>query len=236
VNIAICDDLEQHQLEMKKIIRDLETDEKLRLCVFSSGEELLEAYEKNQRFSIILLDMQMKKLDGIQTAKVVREYDKDCIIIIVTSILEYAVEGYGINAFDFVLKSAVSEKLKDVLLKAIRNIKMYHNQSYLIQTRDKVAGVKLSEILYFESNGKKVIVNCDDKTLVNNESISVAQKKLISNGFIRVSRYYLVNMYHLKEIRVKSLVLSNGEVLNYSSKLKSELKEKYMEYMMEDIR
>lgn len=233
INIAICEDEKKQQLKIKKMIENLKLSETYELHTFSSGEELIDSYDNDQRFSIILLDMKMNELNGIQTAEIVRRYDKNCVIIIITSILKYAVDGYSIDAFDFILKPVDEVKFSRVILKAVKMVQSFMNQTYVIETREKTAVLKLSDILYLESNGRKVLIHCENEIYENNENITSAEKKLISEGFIRISRYYLVNMKHIKEFSVKRILMSNQIYLNFSNKYCKDVRKKYMQYIME---
>ena len=113
--IAICEDNIEQREYIKNLIIDNNYFDNNEIEIFSSVENILVAYESGLRFSIILLDMQMDGIDGIETAKVIRKYDKNVRIVIITSIIEYAVEGYGINASDFILKPIDVLKFKVLL-------------------------------------------------------------------------------------------------------------------------
>jgi DNA-binding LytR/AlgR family response regulator len=235
LSIAICEDDKEQQQYLEKQIEDFNILESMEILKYDSGTELIRAYEKALRFSIILLDMRMSGLDGIQTAEIVRKYDKNCLIIIITSTMEYAVDGYSINAYDFILKPVNKEKLEKVLRKAVNEIQSSMNKTYVINTRDKTTVLRLSELIYIESDKKRVIVYGLDKIYTNNENISSAEKRLSDQGFIRISRYYLVNLSHIKEIGVRNITLSTGDELCYSKKYREEIKKKYIEFVMGDM-
>lgn len=235
MKIAICEDEKEYQLMIEKLVRTFTGEEIIEQHFFSSGEELVQAYENKQRFSIIFLDMQMKELGGIETAKIIRKYDKKCVIIIITAILEYAMDGYSVNAFDFILKPINQDKFRKVLLKAIHKVKFFDHQTYVIETREKTQVLQLSDILYIESHGRKVILRQRDASYESNENISTVEKKLIEKGFLRISRYFLINIRHIKEIGVNDVQLSDGSLLTYSHKFANDIKRKYMIFMMEGM-
>lgn len=235
LKIAICDDNLQQQEEVELLIQGMGLKESVVIKKFSSGEDLLKAYKDDQRFSVILLDMQMKELDGIQTAEYIRKYKGNCLIIIITSIIEYAVKGYSIDAYDFIMKPVGKKKFVKVLSKAINEIQVRENKVYTIKRRDMTVALRLSRIIYIESDKKRVIVHTKEKSYTNNENISIMEKKLQNDGFIRISRYFLVNINHITEIGVKSLELSTGEQLNYSEKFRDPIKEEYMKFIMGDM-
>lgn len=233
--VAICEDNQDQKKYIKELIEKLEIPDIQEIDTFDSGETLVEAYKRGNQYSIILLDMQMDELNGIETGEIIQRYDKNVIIIIVTSILEYAVDGYSINAFDFILKPINEMKFQKILYKAIEQLKKRINRVYKISKRDKTELLKLSEIIYFESDRKKVKIHCLDRIVSNNESISEVEESIEKYNFMRISRFYLINLAYIKEIRSNDIVLSNGEILRYSSKLQKNIKKSYMNFMMGDI-
>ena len=222
--VAICEDNKEQQKHTKELIEKLEIPDIHEIEIFDSGEKLVQAYKMGNQYSIILLDMKMDELNGIETGEIIQRYDKNVIIIIVTSILEYAVDGYSINAFDFVLKPIDEMKFQKILYKAIKQLKESINRVYKISKRDKTELLKLSEIIYFESDRKKVKIHCLNRIVFNNESISEVEESIEKYNFMRISRFYLINLTFIKEIRSNDIVLNNGEILRYSSKLQKNIK------------
>lgn len=235
IRIAICEDNKEQQNHLEKLILSQEKKDSFEIHKFDSGENLIKEVDAGQSFPIILLDMKMKELDGIQTAEAIRKRNEKSIIIIVTSILEYAVDGYSVDAFDFILKPVAQDKFGKVFRKAIKKIQTDKKKTYVVETRDKLSVLKLNQIVYFESDKKKVTVHCKETIYSSNESISSVETKLFDQGFLRISRYYLVNMYYIEAFTGKDILLSTGENLIYSKKNVDELKRKYMDYMMEDM-
>jgi transposase len=142
---AICDDDIIQQKRMEKLFLEIGLKESINLRKFDSGERLIKSYEAGDRYSIILLDMLLNELDGIQTAEIIRKYDKNCLIIIITSIMEYAVDGYSIDAYHFILKPFDKEKFSRVLNNAIKELQNRMNKTYLIQTRYIIKAKKAVE-------------------------------------------------------------------------------------------
>jgi len=235
LEIAICEDdiIQQERLEI--LLSEIGLQESINLRKFDSGEKLIKSYESDDRYGIILLDMQLDLLDGIQTAEIIRGYDKNCLIIIITSVMEYAALGYSIDAYDFIMKPVDKEKFGRVINKAVKELQARMNKTYLIQTRDKTKVIKLSEIQFIESNRNRVIIHTNKEKYTNNESISSVVDKLRKDGFVRISRYYIANIYYVKEIGVKTLILVTGEELKYSEKYRDNIKKEYLKFMMGDI-
>lgn len=230
--IAICEDDKEQRNYIKKLIERCENSNVQEIKLFDSGEVLVSAYKNKERFSIIFLDMQMSGINGIQTAEIIRKIDKNTIIIIITAILEYAVLGYSVHAYDFILKPIDEDKFKRIFNKAMKKIMEKKIQVYSIQMRDVMKVIQLSEIIYFESEKKKVKIHCLNGIVYNNESISDVEKKIKHIKFVRISRFYILNMEYIKEIRNKDILLLNGESLRYGEKFK---KESYLNYVMGEI-
>jgi len=235
LKIAICEDEPEQQFILENLIHSLKLDFNYEIHKFSSGAKLVEAYKKKEYSSIIFLDMKMEGMDGIQTAEIIKGYDKKSIIIIVTSILEYAIEGYRVNAFDFLLKPIKKEKLEQVLRRAFRRVEKEQLQTFVIEARDKTVVLPLDNILYVESCGRKTNIVCETELYINKLSISETEQALSSKGFVRISRYYLVNMKNIKEIGIKEIVLYSGISLVMSERLRDKIKIKYMGYRMEEV-
>ena len=93
-----------------------EYDETCSVAVFSDGDEILDEYKA--AYDIILLDIEMARLDGIKTAELIRKLDEDVVIIFVTNMINFAVQGYAVNALDFVVKPITYLSFSQQLKKA----------------------------------------------------------------------------------------------------------------------
>ncbi|MBE0451583.1 MAG: response regulator transcription factor, partial [Clostridia bacterium] len=152
LSIAICEDDVMQQRSLVALLNEIGLNESLDLHTFNSGEELIKSYESGNRYSIILLDMQLNDLNGIQTAKLIKRFDSNCLFIIITSIIEYAIDGYSIGAYDFILKPVDKNKFNSVIYSAVREWQSIMNKVYVIKSRDRLTSIRLSEIRYIESN------------------------------------------------------------------------------------
>ncbi len=235
ISIAICEDDVKQQQVLEALLNEIGLKESLNLHKFNSGEDLIKSYESGNKYSIVLLDMQLNNMDGIQTAKIIKQFDKNCLFIIITSIMEYAVEGYSIDAYEFILKPVNKDKFNTVIKNAIKELQSRMNKTYLVKTRERMATIRLSEIRYIESNKNGVIIHTNEQTYNDKDNISSVEKRLKQDGFIRISRYYIVNIYQVKEIGVSKIILVNDEELIYSNKYRDDIKREYLNFMMGDM-
>ena len=235
ISIAICEDDVKQQQVLEALLNEIGLKESLNLHKFNSGEDLIKSYESGNKYSIVLLDMQLNEMDGIQTAKIIKQFDKNCLFIIITSIMEYAVEGYSIDAYEFIMKPVNKDKFNTVIKNAIKELQSRMNKTYLVKTRERMATIRLSEIRYIESNKNGVIIHTNEQTYNDKDNISSVEKRLKQDGFIRISRYYIVNIYQVKEIGVSKIILVNGEELIYSNKYRDDINKEYLNFMMGDM-
>lgn len=231
LSVAICeDDLVQQEI-LKALLDEMGYTKSLEIQTFSSGEELIQSYKEGNRYSIIFLDVKMKGLNGIQTAKLIKAFDRDCLFIIITSIIEYALEGYSISAYDFILKPIEKEKFQSVVNRAVREWQSNMAKVYIINSRNKLTSIKLSQIRYIESNKNRVLLHTCDGTFIDHTSMKNLEPQMADEGFVRISRYYIVNLSHIKEISANAVILINGKELAYSGKYRDMIKKEYLNHL-----
>lgn len=121
MNIAICEDSIEMLGELERLVYDccVRDENQLTCETFSSGEELLDTLKKDHiRFQIYLLDIEMKEVNGLETAAIIRKTDQNAAIIFVTSHSELMQEAFDVLAFHYLIKPIHEEKVRQVLLRA----------------------------------------------------------------------------------------------------------------------
>ena len=182
-----------------------------------------------KRCDIAFLDIDFagKRYNGIDIARKLRIFREDAVIVFVTNYIEYAPEGYEVNAFRYVLKSDIREKLPQYLpevLEQLRNEK----QTLRIQISGEVIDIPLSEIRYIESEKHTVIVHTLRKDYTYYSSLAALEEQLELKGFLRIHKSYLVNMNYLKRYQSQGAVLIDGTCLRVSEKSYAAQKKKYL--------
>lgn len=133
ITIAICEDEKETQVLIEdyldNILKDINKEYEIQK--YSSGEELLKSEFKN--IDILLLDIQMGELNGMDTARNIREVDSDMEIIFITSLIDYVQEGYEVRAYRYLLKPIELEELKKHILNCIKEIEKNKKQSIIIK-------------------------------------------------------------------------------------------------------
>lgn len=232
INIAICDDdigftgkFEQMLLTIKNLEHiELEPE------VYFDGKELIESiYERGKKYDLIFLDIEMKEMDGLTAARVIRKKDAMTILIYVTSHESYAVEAYDVQPFQFLVKPIDVDTMHRYFMKAYE--KLITGPHYFLCEFNRNSHIlRMSDIMYFKSD-KRILqtymVNGEiykfyDK--MNNLEIRLKNEKA---DFWRIHQSYLVNISYIATITYHQIILKNGETLSISEDRRKIIGEKY---------
>ena len=226
--IAVCDDISAICNEVKKIILEIKEEiitGKIEVSDFYSGEELIEDINKNERYDLIFLDIEMDKINGLEVGHIIREKmgDYTTKIIYISSKSIYDRQLFDVQPFHFLKKPLDREKVvKDVLL-AIK-ISNQENKSFEFKENGVTKKFRYSEILYFESNGRKVILTGTDGKYEFYERIEEVETRL-PYFFIRPHRSYIVNYDFVRQFKYEELLMTNGIIIPVSRGRRKEVKD-----------
>ena len=223
MKIAICDD---ERLMLDRLFRDTASVVAVinefadsEIVTFSSGEELLECFKTNSSpFDLILLDIKMDGMNGLDTAKEIRRHDTDVKIIFITSSPEYVFKGYEVNACRYILKTELDFNFKPTLKNVLADMSSRADKSFTFTIRSETISVPLKSIIYFESDKRLIIIHSTKGEYSFYEKMDVIAEKLSGDDFVRCHQSYLVNAGEIKECSSGRIVLQNGEELPVSKK------------------
>lgn len=210
--IAICDD-DQDQIECISSIVSSWGRQNSFTCdmdVFHSAEAFLFAYEDHKGYDILLLDVEMKDMTGIELAKQIRKDNDRAEIIFITSHFEFIGEGYEVDALHYLIKPISEEKLMQVLSKAAEKLSV-EPSSLVINCDGETVRLYEWDILYVESYLHYIVIRTRDKEYKIKENISAFEQKL-SDDFYRIHRSYLVSLKHITRISRTSVHIGDTEL------------------------
>lgn len=232
VNIVICENDKNDQefvgLKVVDILDDLNIEYEIK--VYNSGDDLLEGYDKYT--DIILLDIQMDGLDGMETARKIREFDDNVEIIFITSFVEYALEGYEVNAYRYLLKPVKDEDFRTSLINCL-NDRNFVKRSIVIKEGNTRIKISLKDIMYIEVQGNDITVHTLKDTYRTKGTMSSFETEINSDMFVRCHKSYLVNLEYIKSIKRYTSILVNDEEVPLSRNKYKEIKDKLFD-MIED--
>ena len=210
--IAICDD-EQNQIEyITSIVASWSAHEGhgCEIRTFASAEAFLFEYEEDKAYDILLLDVEMKNMNGIELAKRIRKDNNRAEIIFITSHFEFVGEGYEVDALHYLIKPISVEKPTQVLNKAAEKLSV-EPPSVVISCEGETVKLYESDILYVESFLHYIVIHTKDNEYKIKENISVFENK-VSDVFYRIHRSYLVSLKYITRISRTSVNIGNTEL------------------------
>lgn len=232
VNIAIVEDEEDYRNTLIEYIRRFEAEEDIRCTVrtFKNGMEFLVDFKP--QFDVIFMDIEMPVVSGLETARHMREIDKEVSLIFVTRMGQYAINGYEVGALDFMLKPVgyynFSVKLKKAMSAYCRA-----GKSISVGSGENVRRVNLNDVLYIEVLNHELVYHTVGGNFSTRGSLSEREKTLGKENFSRCNNCYLVNMNKIVEIQGTTLLLENGEELVISRSKRSAFQDKFMQFLGE---
>jgi DNA-binding LytR/AlgR family response regulator len=232
--IRICiveDEQDQAQILMDYIKKyGNAANEQFSITYLTDGIDLVDDY--NGQFDIILLDIQMKHLDGMVAAEKIRELDQDVTIIFITSTVRYAVQGYAVDALGYVLKPVPYTQFEKIFDKAIERVKARQKHVYIkVSVDDKQMKIDCDNIYYIESQRNNVIIHCADADYVTLGPLKRFDEMLETHGFSKCHNAYIVNLTFVEAVQKEEVILVNGLTLPISRARKKE----FMAALTEDI-
>ena len=208
MRIAVCDDEELFRIEFKSVLDKVLINAEYDIDTFSGGSSLYEAFLKNP-FDLVFLDIEMPGIDGITLAKRLRAVSENVQIVFLTSHIEYALEGYEVNALRYLVKPVDMNKLSEVL-KYIQDKKNNSRQIMIRQEGEDIV-IDISDIIYMESMDKNVRIVTSKSEYITRYNISDYEEELKNSGFLRIHRGYLISLSKVKKI-VKNDVVMDGDI------------------------
>ena len=230
LNIAICDD-EQNQIQYIKDIVSAwaETSGYLpHFAEFPSAEAFLFDYAENQNYDILLLDIEMAKMNGIDLAKKVREENNRVQILFITGYPDFMSEGFEVAALHYLMKPVKKEKLFSVLDRAVENLGK-KEESLVLETENGVLRVNFSEIMLAEAKGHDTVLTLTSRIETAKIGINDLEKKL-DTSFVRSHRSYLVGLRHITRITKTDVILDNGALIPLSRRMYAVVNQKFIDY------
>lgn len=228
LKIAVCDDCPDFLSQTKAEI-DLWQNKPPGLIIrcFTDGDALIDAHTASP-FDIILLDVVMPLVNGIETAREVRKLDNRVKIVFLTSSPEFAVESYTVKANNYLLKPIDANSLYRILDEMVAEFKQA-SRSIMVRSAYAVHRVELGSIEYIEAQNKRVLFALSGgKTIEAIDPLYTYQSKLLlSDGFFKCHRSYIVNIHQIETYTQRELKTRSGWCIPISRSYHREFEEAY---------
>lgn len=227
IRVAVCDDDDRALDRTLAILGNYKTTE-LRTDSYHSGQELLAAGKK---YDILLLDIDMEGLNGIETARRVRAVDKEVKLIYITNYSDYTIFAFAVHAFAYLLKPLKQEELFAQLDEACVYGLPRPEEELEIQAKEGIVHIRPSQILCFEYLDRQVLMHTTQKLWHLKRRIMDVAKEMEAYGFSMPHKSFVVNLYAVQAIRGYEITLTDGSTIPLSQKKSSQFRRELNEYL-----
>jgi len=241
LKIAICDDKPQEiEIAKQNLQIYLTSHPKLivDVSVFFSAMELLCKAEENGGFDILLLDIFMPGILGIEVAQQLQKGQSNSQIIFLTTSRDYAVEAFAVNAVHYLVKPYSSEDFISALDKAVERAMKNFKQYLTLQNRGSVYVINLKKILYVEAvNHSQFVYSATEPTVELRMTMNELFKTIasIERDFYRMGASYIVNLLQIRQLSSKEMVLNGGKQLKIPRGAFPEIKKAHLRALFREV-
>ena len=239
MKITICDDNIQDLSNIESIINKYALLNNLNISIekHNHPDNLLKQIEfKKEEYKIFFLDVVMQE-NGIETAKKIKEYCQDAVIVFATSSKEFAIDAFEVKAYNYLLKPLNEAKVFNCLESIIKEENI-SQMNFILKTIDKeIVTIEIKNISYIESISRRMVFHMKEGNTINSTSL---RDKFIDSipfdfekcNFINCHASFIVNMNDIKGISDKSLTMRNGDKIPISKSMFSIVKKAYIKYLV----
>ena len=226
--IAICDDENRILEDLSRMVLELIPDADV--SAFGEGRALIESAGK-AGYDVVLLDIDMPDLNGLEVAAFFQVADRKPLIIFVTSHDELVYDSLQLHPFGFVRKSYLDKELKKVLEDAVEEVSS-RDKHFFFHTASGDIKLQMDDILYFEAEGNYIKIKTGSNEFRFRETMQTLEMSLKSDGFIRVHKGFLVNQEAVKIINSDKLILNDNTEIPFGRSYQENARKMLMRGML----
>lgn len=229
VYIAVVEDCESDCRHLCQLLHDYSELNKheLKIDTFENGEQLLA--HRNFNYNIIFMDIELGTLNGIEVSAKIREKNEDVMIILTTNLMQYAIEGYSVQAADYILKPVQYDRIKSKMDDII-NVLKKKNRYIISSNKTGMKKYMLNQIFYIEVFGHRLYVHTKDGPEEIGGTLKKMEEDLQLCGFVKCNKCYLVNLEYVNRIS-GDMVEVGGDLLKISRREKKNFITEFTRYV-----
>ena len=230
VHIAICDDEKDFVAYLTGLLNQYaaETGEEIKVTAYYDGMELIEKYDTT--IDLIFLDIQMRLVNGLRAAEIVRQRDEKVGIIFLTTLTQYGLEGYKYQAANYIIKPMKYVRLKAEMDQWLKKHRKGDCPFLVIANDSGKYKVFLKSLRYVETFNRNLLLHTEQEKLICYKSMKEMEQELQDKGFIRCHTSYIVNLFYVKGVNKLEIELITGEILPISQPKRKRVMDKLAEY------
>ncbi len=213
ISLAIVEDEDTYAAQLTEFVNQFQSEsgKYFRITRFRDGDEITNGYKG--QFDIILMDIEMKLMDGMTAAEEIRRLDQDVVIMFITNMTNYAIRGYQVDALDYVLKPVSYFAFSQKLDRAISKIKKSSSNIIPIETSAGIKKLDIDNIFYIESEGHNLNFYTSGGEFTIRAKLSDFEEQLAPYNFFRSNKGYIVNLKYVDGVEKGACLIAGKQLL-----------------------
>ena len=213
INLAIVEDEDSYAQQLTEFVNRFqeESGNYFKITRFKDGDEITNGYKG--QFDIILMDIEMKLMDGMTAAEEIRKLDQEVVIMFITNMTNYAIRGYQVDALDYVLKPVSYFAFSQKIDRALSRIKKSSSNIISIDMPSGVKKLDIDNIFYIESEGHNLNFYTSGGEFTIRARLSDFEDQLSQYNFFRSNKGYLVNLKYVDGVEKGSCLIAGKQLL-----------------------
>ncbi len=235
LKIAVCDDEIQCIKEIENCINKFGEKFDVSYDIFNSGEEILEVYKKEKyKYDVVIMDIELKQMNGVETANRIREIDKTVTIFFLTSHTKYAIDCFKCAPKNFWVKPIEYNIFADDMKEAYKYANKI-NVYFSFKTGDEIVKLEYKKILYFESDNKKIKIYTFDRMYEFSGALKKYASVIEKESFCSPHKSFYVNLNYIETIRNDELLLTGNIIIPVSKSRKKSFRNTFINFVNRGI-
>lgn len=232
IRIVSIEDDPQEEATLERQLQRYADENSLELTVVHLTEAA-PLLEHELEADLVFMDINLPGINGMDAAALLRAYDETTPLVFVTSLAQYAVRGYQVDAAGFIVKPVRYYDLRMAMNKVMRVLQRSANELMTFTSRNGMRAFPISSISTVQTSGHNVEFHfvSGEEPFITRESLGNVEKRLEGKPFIRTSQSQIANMEHIKLVQGDSVTMTTGEVLYFSRYKKKECLQRIAQFM-----
>lgn len=230
ISIAICDDEQYMSDKIKKMVSDFFHNKNIEISIsqFSSGEDLL---KYNKKIDILFLDIQMKEVDGMETARKLRNRKFKGFLIFITVLKEMVFQSFEVQAYDYLVKPIEKEYFEKTMERLFVTMQNASEANLLVQRGYERSIISFDDIIFCEIIDRKVYLHLKSGDVIDYYDRMENLETKLDNRFFKCHRSFLINLKYLKSYKNGIAFMECGEEIPVSRLRSKEFSSVILQYM-----
>lgn len=210
--IAIVEDEKEFREQLCDYLKQYAEEQSIafQITEFTDGSEIVNNY-KNE-YDVILLDIEMKIMNGMDAAEIIRDKDENVVIMFITNMAQYAIRGYSVGALDFVMKPITYYTFSMKMTRALKRVQNREVKPLVLTTAEGIKTLQIKQIYYVEIQNRMLHYHTDEGDITVRGTLQSAEELLRPYPFGKCNHWYIVNLMHVKEVNKNTVKVGPFEI------------------------